>query len=148
MLYAKSKNLSLSNVTLISDYVVLLIRAVPTVVSDRAPDIEKRRNLCPLSGTGAVAGEAEVSEQFSSSARPAAHENMSVDSAPVCATLSPPPPLHRAGGHCVAVLGSEGQLPLQGRGRRGRDRRARRPRREPAARVAGQLVLIGLKFEV
>ena len=79
MLYAKSKNLNLSNVTLIFNYVVLLIRAVPTVVSDRAPDIEKRRNLCPLSGTGAVAGWAEASERFSSSSRPAAHQNMSVD---------------------------------------------------------------------
>ena len=37
-------------------YVILLIHAVPTVVSDRVTDIEKRRNLCPLSGTGAVAG--------------------------------------------------------------------------------------------
>ena len=52
----KRKNLSLSNVTPSSDYVVLLIRAVPTVVSDPAPDIEKRRNLCPLGGAGAVRG--------------------------------------------------------------------------------------------
>ena len=52
----RNENLSLSNVTLSSDYVVLLIRAVPTVVSDPAPDIEKRRNVCPLGGAGAVRG--------------------------------------------------------------------------------------------
>ena len=78
------KNLSLSNVTLGSDYVVLLIRAVPTVVSDPAPDIEKRRNVCPLGGAGAVRGGAEVSERFSSSSRPAAHRSMSVDSSLCC----------------------------------------------------------------
>ena len=69
---------------LISNYVVLLIRAVPTVVSDPAPDIEKRRNLCPLSGAGAVAGWAEVSERFSSLSRPAAHQSMSVDRSLCC----------------------------------------------------------------
>ena len=77
-------NLSLSNVTLSSDYVVLLIRAVSTVVSDPAPDIEKRRNVCPLGGAGAVRGGAEVSERFSSSSRPAAHRSMSVDSSLCC----------------------------------------------------------------
>ena len=84
LLYAEMKNLSLSNVTLSSDYVVLLIRAVPTVVSDPAPDIEKRRNVCPLGGAGAVRGGAEVSERFSSSSRPAAHRSMSVDSSLCC----------------------------------------------------------------
>ena len=84
MVYAKTNNINLSNVTQRSDYVVRLVRAVPSICSDLTSDAEKPLFWCPLGHANTARSGGHVREGFLDSWRSAAPFCMSTDGPSSC----------------------------------------------------------------